>query len=130
MKKEKNIELEMAPVGPWFSDEDEAVFFQWLDKIKCVKKYEGHFCTLYIEVDPDLVDKNELREMIALFLRYDVDMKQLAVFDRPEFAGWLKKWQGSEAIFGDKRTTEVREKAKEEAIEFMHDLEKNRELKE
>ncbi len=132
MKKNSTVTLKMSPVGPFFSEKDEELFFEWLDKIKCVKKYEGHFCTLDIEVDADLIDENELREMIALFLRYDVDMKQLAMFDHPQFSVWLKNksthWYG--VIFGDKSTIESKREAREESIEFMRELTKNRDSEE
>lgn len=109
--KEKNIKLEVNPVGPFFSDEDEAFFFRWLDKIKCVKKYEGRSHTLCIEVDSTLISENELREMVALFLRYDVDMKQLSVFKQSKFSRWLETWH--ELISGDKTTNEDKEEARE-----------------
>lgn len=82
----ENIALEMSPVGPWYSRSDEDAYFHWLNSIKCVEKYEGALETLYIDINPDLVDQYALEELVALFYRYDVDMKQLTVFDSENFS--------------------------------------------
>ncbi len=58
-------------------------------KLKCVSKYEGRDNTLSIEVQASLVDEFELLEMLALFFRYGVDRKQIAVFDREDFSEWF-----------------------------------------
>ncbi|MGY0194098.1 hypothetical protein ACWA7J_03390 [Leptothrix sp. BB-4] len=74
----------------YFSEHDEAAFFEWLDKIAAIRSYEGNGDALYIEVDPAAVDEDALREILALFHRYGVSLKQLEVFDRPEFAEWFR----------------------------------------
>lgn len=66
----------------YYSDNDEAAFFEWLDKIKCVDGYSGKGGTLFIKIDAGKIDKDySLRELLALFYRYDIDMSQLAIFD-------------------------------------------------
>lgn len=69
---------------------DEAAFFEWLQKLSCVSEFEGRGDTLYIRIGSSKVDEAGLRELLALFRRYRVDMKQLAVFDKPEFSHWLR----------------------------------------
>lgn len=74
----------------YYSKNDEAAFFEWLDKIACVQKYEGELDVLSIYVDSSQVDEEALREFLSLFRRYGVDMKQLKIFDRDEFASWFR----------------------------------------
>lgn len=88
-KEETMMQLEARAIC-YFSEHDEAAFFEWLDKMPAIRGYQGKGDTLYIEVDPDAVDRKALRELLALFFRYGVDLKQLAVFDRPEFTTWFR----------------------------------------
>lgn len=84
-------ELTLIAKRVWYySENDEAAFFEWLDKLACVKRYEGELDALNIHVDKSKVDEHALRELLALFLRYRVDLKQLRVFDRDEFAYWFR----------------------------------------
>lgn len=97
-------ELTLIAKRVWYySENDEAAFFEWLDKLACVKRYEGELDVLNIHVDKSKVDEHALRELLALFHRYRVDMKQLRVFDRDEFAGWFRDprayWHA--AVFDD-----------------------------
>lgn len=102
MKKQDIVKLEMSPVGPWYSTLDETAFFEWLDKLNCVKKYEGRGSILTIEVLSSELTQQELLELIAIFYRYKVDVKQLAIFDREEFSDWFryKKAYWYKRIFG------------------------------
>ena len=84
-------ELVLSAKRVWYYSEcDEAAFFEWLDKLPCVKRYEGELDVLNIYVDEAKVDESALRELLALFRRYAVEMKQLRVFDREEFAAWFR----------------------------------------
>ncbi|MBO3036839.1 hypothetical protein J4764_09300 [Burkholderia pseudomallei] len=74
----------------YYSECDESAFFEWLDKLPCVKRYEGELDVLSIYVDEAKVDESALRELLALFRRYAVEMKQLRVFDRNAFASWFR----------------------------------------
>ena len=99
---ENFIVLQMQPVGSFYSPCDEAALFEWFDKIKCIKKYEGRGDTLYIYINPSEVGEDELSELLAVFFRYEINMKQLLVFDKDEFKSWFKNkdayWY--EAVFG------------------------------
>lgn len=100
----KDVTLRINPIGPFFSDGDEECFFQWLDQIKCIKGYEGSGESLSIAVDTSLLEDNELREIIALLYRYDIDMKQLAVFDCAKFSKWFrnKEMFWHDRVFGSR----------------------------
>jgi hypothetical protein len=74
----------------YYSENDEAAFFAWLDKLACVDKYKGELDVLSIYVNVARVDAGSVYELLSLFRRYGVDMKQLRVFDRDEFAHWFR----------------------------------------
>jgi hypothetical protein len=95
------IELQATGVR-FFSQGDESAFFNWLKGMPAVKHVEGRHRTLHITVDPSAVDENGLRDFLALFRRYAVDMRQLAVFNRDEFADWFRNDQAywHESVFG------------------------------
>ena len=83
-----HVELEATSVR-FYSQRDEAAFFEWLKKLTCVERVQGRGLTLYISVDCSLVDEDGLRELLALFRRYGIDKRQLAQLDRKEFSAWL-----------------------------------------
>ena len=83
------VELEATGVR-FFSKGDESAFFRWLDKLAFVQRYEGRGRTLYISINSMSVDEDGLRELLALFRRYGVPLRQLIVFDRDEFAEWFR----------------------------------------
>jgi hypothetical protein len=74
----------------YYSENDEAAFFEWLDKLPCVEKYEGELDVLEIHINQARLDAGSLYELLALFRRYNIDMTQLRVFDRDEFASWFR----------------------------------------
>jgi hypothetical protein len=74
----------------YYSENDEAAFFEWLDKLACVEKYRGELDALNIYVNQARVDAGSVYELLALFRRCGVDMVQLRVFDREEFASWFR----------------------------------------
>ncbi len=86
------VELEAVGVR-YFSPCDEEAFFEWLNKLPFVVRYEGRGRSLYISVNSMAVDEDGLREMLALFRRYGVGLRQLALFDRDEFADWFRNEQ-------------------------------------
>ncbi|MBU3061005.1 hypothetical protein KO481_05635 [Nocardia sp. NEAU-G5] len=73
----------------YYSYNDEAAFFGWLDKIPCVKSYVGRGNTLYMEVDPAAVDDENFADLFALFRRYGVDREQLRPLDTGNFSSWF-----------------------------------------
>jgi len=75
----------------YYSEKDEAYFFKWLESIKCVESLDGKGDTLFINVMLDKVNDKSLREIVALFYRYKVDMKQLSVFKSDKNKDWFCK---------------------------------------
>jgi hypothetical protein len=91
----RHVETLAARAGPWYSQHDEDVFFRWLTKVKSVVRVHGRLHTLYIEVQVAQFDERDLREILALFRRYHVDLAQLAKLQRKTNSEWFRdesKW--------------------------------------
>lgn len=88
-ESKKNVRFEATNVK-FYSDLDEAAFFDWIGKVPAVEGSEGKGRTIFLTVDTDSVDDEALRELIAIFYRYGVSMEQLAVLDERRFAHWFR----------------------------------------
>ncbi|AOT08746.1 hypothetical protein [Pseudoalteromonas luteoviolacea] len=73
----------------YFSQGDETAFFNWLNSIESVVKVEGFGTELEVTVSSNNISDEELREFIAIFTRYDVELKQLRVFENSNNAEWF-----------------------------------------
>lgn len=75
-----NEDLKLVANGVhYLSQGDETSFFGWLQRIDCVRDVRGVGHSLVINLS-DLPTDEDLRELIGLFYRYDIDMRQLAGF--------------------------------------------------
>ena len=71
------------------SSGDEISFFRWLDEIQSVKDVRGQGDKILIEVKSPPVPDQDLKELIALFDRYDIDLVQLLDLETPLNKSWL-----------------------------------------
>ena len=74
----------------FYSSCDEDFFFKWLSSLKSVTSVKGRGNFLDITVDRATLDEAQLRELLALFFRYDIEMTQLSQFDDKRFSAWLR----------------------------------------
>ena len=72
----------------YFHQNDETLFFAWLDRMEVVLRYEGRGDGLHIRLARHPND-DDLRELIALHQRYAIDMRQLAALKTPGNAVWF-----------------------------------------
>ncbi len=86
---ENNIIVLHAESVIYLSQFDEDAFFEWLNKIKCINRYDGEGGFLRIYIIKSLVDDYSLRELLAVFYRYRIDMKQLAGFVTEKNKKWF-----------------------------------------
>jgi hypothetical protein len=91
MSKNSVVTLRATAVR-FLSQQDEAAFFQWLGKLQEYASvcFEGD--TLVIDVETSKmcgVRGEDLRELIALFFRYGIDMRQLRAFETRSNRSWL-----------------------------------------
>jgi hypothetical protein len=73
----------------FYSETDELSFFNWINNIKCIKKFEGVSDTLFLHINTTKPSDICLRELIALFHRYKVDMEQLSQFLNDKNKSWF-----------------------------------------
>jgi hypothetical protein len=62
--------------SPFYSQTDEDHFFAWLESIPAIKKVTGRERGLELVVERP-IDKESLRDLIALMTRYDVNRRPL-----------------------------------------------------
>ena len=89
----------------YYSMIDEDLFFEWVKKIPSISTFNGVKDELYLHLTKNCLPDEDLRELLALFYRYQIDMKQFKVFlnsDNKEWfydnetAYWHKKVFGNE----------------------------------
>ncbi len=78
-----------ATLVRYYHENDERAFFEWLSRIKCVKGFDGRGTTLFITLSRKPND-NDLRELLAFFYRYKIDMRQLARFENDLNRAWFR----------------------------------------
>jgi len=72
----------------FYSELDEELFFIGLKKVSSVKNVEGRGWDLFFSVSARPSNK-ALRELLGLFFRYKVDMRQLAQFRTKKNQAWF-----------------------------------------
>jgi hypothetical protein len=100
------LTLTRTPDGPYYSPGDERAFFEWVRRISCVHRVWGMGDELYLEVPRRRISNACLRELLALFRRYEVEMAQLAQFENRFNREWFKNPSASwyKAVFGGGRS--------------------------
>ena len=73
----------------FYSEADEFSFFDFIKHIKGISKFEGNVKGMFLYVPKPVSDAN-LRNILALFYRYKIDMKQLAQFCNNKNEKWFK----------------------------------------
>ncbi|MBJ3786494.1 hypothetical protein [Devosia sediminis] len=75
--------------GPtYFSQNDETAMFGWLGRITIVRDVTGEGRDLIIRLKRAPTD-NQLRDLLALFFRYKMDMTPLAVLRTAKNESWF-----------------------------------------
>jgi len=72
------------------STPDKICFIDWLRKIKSITAVYGKGFELHLHFDSKNVTDSDLREIISLFDRYKINMKQLKVFLNEKNKNWFK----------------------------------------
>jgi len=86
---EDNVIVLHADSVEFYSQNDEQSFFEWLKRIKCIESLGGAGSILEIIVAKNLVDDDSLRDILAIFYRYNINMKQLALFKSERNKEWF-----------------------------------------
>jgi hypothetical protein len=73
----------------FYSYQDEKHFFEWLESIDGVKQVVGGPEGLLIQLKRNGLSRRDLYDLIALLMRYGVDMRGLKDFVTPKNKAWL-----------------------------------------
>jgi hypothetical protein len=73
----------------FYSPQDEARFFNWLENIPGVSEVYGHLDSIIAVVDEQKVDDESLEELLAIHHRYNTDMSQLKSFLTEQNRHWF-----------------------------------------
>ncbi len=73
----------------FYSEGDEISFFNWIKSINCVKKSEGKGDTIVLHIKSFNPSNVCLRDIIALFHRYNIEMSQLKQFLNDKNKEWF-----------------------------------------
>jgi hypothetical protein len=73
----------------FYSSFDEDAFFEWIKKIDCIDNYEGADNELYLDIACLDLHDHDLRDLISLLYRYNIDMKQLKMFLNDKNTEWF-----------------------------------------
>lgn len=86
----------------FYSFKDEDAFFEWIKKIDCIVETSAELKKLYLHIDTAKMDDTNLDDLIGLFYRYKIDMKQLAQFLTRKNKEWFydKKAFWFKKVFG------------------------------
>jgi len=93
----------------YYHQHDETAFFEWLARIGCVERFYGEGRSLFICLKRR-PKQDDLRELLAFFFRYGIDMTQLARFETQSISAWLRNPQAywHERMFGGQKGELVR----------------------
>jgi hypothetical protein len=100
--KHKTIQLLCKRVK-FYALKDEDAFFEWIKKIKCIKNISAIGNELSLDL-PHLISDDDLRDILALFYRYKIDMHQLFIFLNDTNKSWFyegNKGYWYDNVFGD-----------------------------
>lgn len=84
----KNFKLICKKVKFYFEN-DETAFFEWIKKIKCINHISSVGDELYLHIKGKKISDDNLRNLIGLFYRYKIDMKQLQIFLNENNREWF-----------------------------------------
>jgi hypothetical protein len=90
----------------FYSIGDELSFSSWLDQVKVIRRWEGKSDAILLHV-PSRISNTGLRELLALFHRYHIDMTQLACFQSSTNQTWFndQKAYWHKRVFKDRAAT-------------------------
>ncbi|MCW2314683.1 hypothetical protein [Rhodoblastus acidophilus] len=73
----------------FFSSLDETAFFEWLQRIPGITSIIGSSAGLSADIEKTSFDDNSLRELIALYHRYDLDFNDIEVLVTQGNKDWV-----------------------------------------
>lgn len=87
--KSDRVELAVRDIS-FYSQGDQDAFFQWLNRIPGVEGYRGQRSTLLLAANPNIGEEWDPVEFVALYRRYNIDMKELRVLFTSRLDPWYR----------------------------------------
>jgi hypothetical protein len=85
---DKEIVLKCIPLR-FYTQNDEDICFEWIKKIKCIKKYVGVGRELHLYISSNNISNDNLLDLMGLFDRYKFDSSQLKIFMNDKNKDWF-----------------------------------------
>ncbi len=85
--RSKNVLI--APKVIFYSSNDKAAFWEWIEKMHCIEQVSGQLDKLYFQLNNTILSDEKLQELIALFYRYNIEMSQLKIFLNDNNKHWF-----------------------------------------
>jgi hypothetical protein len=85
----QNTNYLVCKMSVFNSVKDEEAFFEWIDRIDCVKRYRGVGEVLYVFLKNKELLEHDLVDLLGIFYRYKLDMKQFAKFLNEQNKPWF-----------------------------------------
>ncbi|BBM02427.1 hypothetical protein [Microbulbifer sp. GL-2] len=73
----------------FLSEGDEIAFFNWLNSLECISQIKGVNNEIQLHLTDSEISYDNLRDLIAIFTRYDVNMSQLSQLQTDENRDWF-----------------------------------------
>ena len=64
----------------FLNNHDEEAFFEWIKKIPCIGRYYASKNKIYLEIVSNVIFWNDIKNIMGLFYRYNIDIEQLKQF--------------------------------------------------
>ena len=87
----------------FYARKNEDAFFEWIKKIDCIDEISAAGKELYLHISTDDIHDQDLDDLIGLFYRYKINMKQLQRFLTKDSKKWFydnKKSFWHRRVFG------------------------------
>jgi len=82
----------------FYSNNDEAAFFEWIEKIECIDSISAAHDELYLDLVERELNIDDINDLIGLFARYQIELRQLEKYktekNKIAFSPWDKEIQG------------------------------------
>jgi hypothetical protein len=80
----------VIPVETYYCYQDEESFYRWLKTIEGIERFVGGPQGLTLHVKQAGLNRDDWADLIGLFMRYDLNMRDLRELVTPDHEAWLK----------------------------------------
>lgn len=89
LKSHVNKDILICRQVKFYARKDEAAFFEWITAIECIDHTSAAGDELYLHIASSKLHDQDLRDLLALFFRYQIGMRQLSRYLCEENRRWF-----------------------------------------